>query len=298
MVFVSVDRPLMFLVPGRHPSIIFILTLGILREFEELFQLFEPRLSTSEDGVRSRRHKLNPRSRLCMLLYYLGHYPTLSTIAAVFSVALSTASAEIRSLLSIGRDVLAGEISWPNLEERKQLHGKIFGFPDAIGVVDCTISRRHRSGYWQLEFYRGDKHVCFVNTLIVCDYRGRMIHVQTGYPGRGADQNCYNNSDLFLFEDYFFDGNETLLCDGGFSGHRLISPLPADLVEEEEALIPGRKLHSRQRAIVENVNAFLKRYRVTSAVSRHSYADQTTSIFVACLIANKQLKSQPLRPER
>jgi len=232
-----------------------------------------------------------------LFLVWISHYLPYCLLAALFSVSTSTIHNILEEFLEIIVIEFSDEIQWPDEQERLELRGKLPGQPMAIGVLDATIHRRQRPGIIQIEAYRGDKKCHFLNTLTVCDYRGVLIFLDTGFLGRSNDQNCYNNSELKKHPEKYFSQGEKLLADGGFHDQYLISPISTARKEKRPVLKSVSLNHSINRIIIENVHAYLKRFRILHYVSRHEIPKQTLIVTATCLLANRQLRKKPLRPE-
>jgi len=172
-------------------------------------------------------------------------------------------------------------------------------FPSAIGAMDCTISKDQKAvnAIEQRENYRGDKHSHFINTLLVCNYSGVIIYIDTGFAGRSTDQNDFKSSKLYQDRHTMFSPGQYLLCDGGFTCDEILIK-PTNSVGETtvDPLIGSLKTaQCHERVVIENVNAFVKRFAAMKFISRHSVPIQSQIVLCCCLLSNRQLKVRGLR---
>ena len=66
------------------------------------------------------------------------------------------------------------------------------GFPDVVGMLDCTCLRINRpTGPHQQFFYRSNKGYNFMNWLVVVDVAGYFVHTRCGYAGPFLMQHAY-----------------------------------------------------------------------------------------------------------
>ena len=75
----------------------------------------------------------------------------------------------------------------------------------------------------------------------------------------------------------------------------MISSIRSDRKDKRPALKGVALNHARNRIIIENVHAFLKRFKILRYICRHEVPKQAEIITATCLLANRQLKARPLR---
>ena len=130
----------------------------------------DPRLShIGRPPSRIRPCLLSPRNRLLVVFVWLRQYCREELVCALFDISLTTVSDEIHHILPILWYLLRDQIRWPTVAQWT-LHRKVWpSFPNAVGAIDCTIHRIWRPGVRQASYYRGDKRVHFMSTILIVD---------------------------------------------------------------------------------------------------------------------------------
>lgn len=165
----------------------------------------------------------------------------------------------------------------------------------SVGVVDDTIHPKWRPAYRQGAYYRKDKSCHFISTQITVDSSGVIIDMEIGYEGCHRDQSNWYNSSIYKDRHTFLGSSDKLLADKEYSGARLIVPHRTGEVQADPSLQLWNDSHAEERWIVEYSIAYLKRYAAVLEKCRHPMHLQIQTIHAGGLLANRQLKVNPLR---
>jgi DDE superfamily endonuclease len=109
---------------------------------------------------------------------------------------------------------------WPDHEERLDIKRRIrreSGFPSCLGFVDGTLFVLENKPLLDGEDCFSRKGRYGLAGLIVCDDPKRIRYVYSGWPGCSHDARVFENSMLARQPHQFFDGNEYLLADSGYT---------------------------------------------------------------------------------
>lgn len=143
----------------------------------------------------------------------------------------------------------------------------IAGFPNVIGVVDCTHIRILAPDSERDYVNRKNQHS--VNVQAICDHKGRFLNIVAKWPGSTHDSFIIRHSLVWdVFESHARRGY--ILGDSGYAGLRwLLTPFAAPNTEARRRyrrffapvkpyyLTPIRfnSAHDRTRVIIEDVLA-------------------------------------------
>lgn len=102
---------------------------------------------------------------------------------------------------------------------------ELYGFPGAIGVIDCTHVRIIAPGEFEAEYVnRKGQHS--INVQVVCDSHGRILHQSANWPGSVHDARILRESALFTgFERGMVPAGCHLLGDSAYPSKKwLLTP--------------------------------------------------------------------------
>ena len=144
------------------------------------------------------------------------------------------------------------------------------GFPDVVGMLDCTCLRINRpTGPNQQFFYRGDKGYHFMNWLVVVDAAGYFVHTSCGYTGHNTDATCLRLSHgIGPGQPLLLRQNHKLMADGAFPvGPNILTPVPPRQQPPDVRIEMNRKFSS-ERVKVEHRIGDLRTYKVVANDSK------------------------------
>ena len=123
----------------------------------------------------SRVHSLSPQNRILLVLLWLRSYNTYHMLSALFNVSVSTVKDEIRTLIPVFYLKLKTYITWPTIEEwrnMKETWGKI---ANAVGAIDGTSHEIYRpSTEPQHLFYSGHRKYHAIHSQVIVDTYGKI----------------------------------------------------------------------------------------------------------------------------
>jgi hypothetical protein len=185
-------------------------------------------------------------------------------------------------------------VSWPRGAERRNLAAAMGQFTlsrkKPVGIVDGTAQYIRRPGLDEPLFYSGRKKRHFLNHLVFCDWRGRILAVRAGFTGRTHDGVCYRECDLFKEPGSFFARDETLLADCGFQACNLLTPLPQRGQLSNRQLAYNR-LVRRHRVVVEFLFGALKaKFGMLSGIWRHRLPMASPVFILCCQLMNAYMQ--------
>jgi hypothetical protein len=258
-------------------------------EFDELYRKLWPVWAENEVQRLSQRERqraigggrdytLDLRDRLLMTLMWLKLYLNTDALGYFFGVDKSTASRNVRNILSSLRQLGDETLGWPDPPKRgqtKDLDQALEDYPDLMAVVDATEQRVRRSSDYQTqrEHYSGKKKCHTRKTQITVNEKGIIRDVSFSVPGKMHDLELFRQSGTAqrIPENVGVGG------DAGYQGlhHELPNHSVATthkarrnhpLTQDEKDM---NREFSSMRIIVENTICELKHFKVLSERFRH-----------------------------
>jgi len=258
-------------------------------EFGELHRKLRPVWAENEIKRLSQRqrqravgggsdYKLDLCRRLLMTLMWLKLYLNTDVLGYFFGVDKSTASRNVRNILTSLRQLGDETLGWPEPPKRgqtKNLDQALEDYPDLMAIVDATEQRVRRSSDYQTqrEHYSGKKKCHTRKTQLIVNERGLIRGVSTSVPGRIHDLGLFRQSAA----TGRIPGNVGVAGDAGYQGlhnelpdHSVATSHKAScnhpLTEDEKGM---NREFSGMRIIVENTICELKHFKVLSERFRH-----------------------------
>lgn len=234
---------------------------------EELEQQQAGDVSEGRLDLEHAHVRLSLREQLFLCLYRLAHGVLEDELAGLTGVSQPTISRMLDRVLARLRRVLRREVSWPQPEERAHLSGSVVGFPNAIGFVDGTVQEIEKPQTGSAQYYRKDKGLYCLIHLVWCDWRGRIIALDCGWPGGRNDRGVLNECETGtnLLGGRLTSGDQFIIADGGFKGRGpLVIPytrpaiVQADGPEQRHRLEAFNTMLSHARAVNEMLMARIK----------------------------------------
>ena len=100
-----------------------------------------------------------------------------------------------------------------------------YDIPGCVGVADGTLLPLAFAPTMYPESFYTRKGNYALNSLVVVDHVGRIIHHYTGWPGSVHDNRVWKSSQLFLESEKFFSDGEYILGDSAFQSTAIMVPI-------------------------------------------------------------------------
>jgi hypothetical protein len=135
-------------------------------------------------------------------------------------------------------DTWAGEVTWPDAEERQLLYGFFSSCEKAVGVLDGTHCQIKVPDTEEGKYHSTYKKFHTQNYLICADALGFIIWHAGPYGGHDNDRAIFNNTPFVQPDCPLLSDGEMILVDGGFAGeghiiHQFTQKELEALTEEE-----------------------------------------------------------------
>jgi hypothetical protein len=132
----------------------------------------------------------------------------------------------------------AGEVTWPDAEERRLLYGFFSSCEKAVGVLDGTHCQIEVPDTEEGKYHSTYKNFHTQNYLICADALGFVIWYAGPYGGRDNDRAIFNTTPFVQSDCPLLSEGEVILVDGGFAGeghilHQFTQRELEQLTEEE-----------------------------------------------------------------
>ncbi|XP_052782913.1 putative nuclease HARBI1 [Mya arenaria] len=196
---------------------------------------------------------------LCVLSYlrFLATGAFQLTVGDTVNLSQPTVSRVCRQVGQVLSALADRYISFPSgdrVRQVKQQFGAMAGFPNVVGVIDCThVSIKKPSA--NPEDYIGRKGIPTINVQAVCDASYRITSAVVMWPGRTHDARIWRQCALRRrFEDGDMHG--FLLADSGYACTRYMLTPYMNPVGEAQARYNGALC--RTRVTVEQTFGILK----------------------------------------
>ena len=83
-------------------------------------------------------------------------------------------------------------VTWPTIREWNEMRNTWSEFPTAVGCIDVTPHEiQVPSTESQRKYFSGHRHFHLLNTLLICDNRGHIRFLQTGFLGSMHDAHTF-----------------------------------------------------------------------------------------------------------
>ncbi|KAG2220162.1 hypothetical protein INT45_013860 [Circinella minor] len=162
------------------------------------------------------------REQLIVALYRFGMYgngASTRQVARHFGIRASTSDLYVNRVITALLRHRTDEVYWPTPAEKRNIKETIqssSGFPNCIGCVDGTgIVLSHAPVDNEEDFFNRKSEYSLAS-MVVVDPHIRIRYATCGFVGSAYDTRVWNNSDLALNAQRYFDGEEYLLGDKGY----------------------------------------------------------------------------------
>jgi hypothetical protein len=273
-------------------------------EFDELYTRFAPAWEQAEIARLSRPNRQraigggghyhhSERSQLLMVMIWLRLYLTTAALGALFEVNKSTISRNSRRILTVLQEISEPTMRWPDPPEHGiGLDEALQRYPDLLAVVDVTeqVVLRPQDPQREHEHYSGKRRLPTAKNGLLVNEVGEIRAITRSYPGRTHDLTLIRQSGVLAHLPY----EVPLIGDSAFNGIHNDLPLhrvaTAHKAERNHPLTLDHKQAnhelSRNRIIVENVFAHMKKFNSLVGRFRHALDPIHSAVFavVAALV--------------
>ena len=251
---------------------------------EHRYQFFEMTGETPETFLQlvpflhirtSHAHSLSPQNRILLVLLWLRCYNTYHMLSALFNVCVSTIQDEIRTLIPVFYLKLKTYITWPTVEQWRNMKHTWKNLECAVGAIDGTSHEICRpSNEPQQLFYSGHRKYHSIHSQVIVDNCGQIRYIECGFMGHLNDAQQFALMPK-LGTDLPFPDECIILADKIYPNrHPIVTPYSAAQIRQRNAhqRRQSRRLNriiQRYRICVEHAIAELKVYRAVGTVWRH-----------------------------
>lgn len=142
---------------------------------------------------------LDPKSALCICLWYLGSKSTYKNIGEIFGIAPSTVFECVQKVVNILCKSTDRFIKWPSEEEiteNEKGFKTIAGIPGVIGAIGkCHIEIRNPSDAHPKYLNRASTHSLLL--VAVCDVNKKFMYMHSGIPGSTPEEEIFKSVSLY-----------------------------------------------------------------------------------------------------
>jgi hypothetical protein len=223
--------------------------------------------------------------KLLAFFFWLRHHPSMSLLALLCSVDVSTVCRFLRTIAAEFATKFAYLVTMPPLAELQQryfLDERIIG---ALDGTDFRIAHLYGRDVAASDFYRGDKKEHFQLALILSDKSLRVVWAALGIPGHSNDQATYKHSNLFPWLAAHHQ-RVALLTDGGFTGPDLMRPVIKPVAIRDQL---WNEIVRQERSGAEHCNCYLKHWEILGTTFHGSRTFHTLIVFSVIIIYNARL---------
>lgn len=138
------------------------------------------------------RHLLTPNNRALLFLIWLRCYPTYHMLSSLFNISVTTVKEELSSLIELFHVYCYQFVSWPNVNDWRQMLNVWQKLPSAVGAIDGTSFEIYRPKTEPQElYYSGYRHFYAIHAQIIVDNLGKIRYIKCGFPGHQNDAQRY-----------------------------------------------------------------------------------------------------------
>ena len=236
-------------------------------EFLVLYHELKPYIARSLPAVQGRGYSMRNRSlhTIEQFLLWVWHSDGANAdlLGLLFSDISKTTARRIADHVNTAvLDAWAGEVAWPDAEERRLLYGWFTCYERAVGVLDgthCQISvpyfkeERSMSGYKKLHTQ---------NYIICADALGFVTYTAGPFEGMANDRTALAATPFVEPDCPLLSAGELILVDGGFAGDGRIVH---QFTQHELSKLEGEQ---RQQAAVWNEDFLYNRTAIEHCIHR------------------------------
>ena len=131
-------------------------------------------------------------------MIWLCRYITFQHLANHFGISVTSVHRIIHKILPVLHSYIVPKyIKWHNMNDWRKLRGTFPTWPNVVAILDCTPFRISKpAGHLQRLFYRGDRHCCFLNWLVIIDVSSRVVLSRPGFNGHLNDSTVLNSINI------------------------------------------------------------------------------------------------------
>jgi DDE superfamily endonuclease len=164
-----------------------------------------------------------PEHQLMVFLKYIGTEGAGASNAnqrQMFGVGYGTAALYRRRVTTAILSLREQYITWPDVDERKQISKKIqemYDFPHCVGIADGTLTPLAFEPQTEdAPDYSGRKYGYSLTAMVICDHTRRIRHYLAGYPGSAHDNRVFKATRLATDPFNYFESMQYIIGDSAF----------------------------------------------------------------------------------
>ncbi|EAU83249.2 hypothetical protein CC1G_11885 [Coprinopsis cinerea okayama7 len=228
------------------------------------------------------------------LLRYASRGSDTLSVAKRMGIGVGTVWLYCRRVTRALRELGLEVITWGDEDRHRETADHVCertGFPDCIGMIDCTLIRLTDVPSMWGEVYYCRKKYPAVNVQGVCDHKLRFISFEMGWPGSTPDVTVLKNSDLWRNRTKYFTGDQYLFADRGYqSSPYLLRPFTEPEVDafagpERRRRLDFNRTLSGTRIYIEHAFGLLKgRFHSLKDLGRHRNVNEIYQVIHALMV--------------
>lgn len=231
---------------------------------------------TNAMGRKMTGHNLSPKNRTLLFMIWLRCYPSYNFLSQLFDVSTTTIHEEIDQLMPAFHAVANSFITWPSVDEWRDMIHIWPKLPNAVGAIDRTSVEIYCPRTEpQRPYYSGHRKYHALHAQIIIDNSGLICHLESGFLGHQNDAQQYSLMsykigrdlpfplDCFILGDKIYPNRYPIITP--FSQHQIVTRNH----QEQRKRRKFNKIVSSYRTLVERTICKLKKYKILSSVWRH-----------------------------
>ncbi|KAJ5078942.1 nuclease harbi1-related [Anaeramoeba ignava] len=145
-----------------------------------------------------------------------------------------------------------------------------------IRAIDGTEHPRDRLVVKESTYHTGKKKFSTLMSLAICDFKGKLIAFETGIDGQNNDSGAYKIREM---KKKVKASGYKLLVDGEFGEKEMIKPFQKKNQERLSQIEwETKQKQCITRSVIENVFAYMKKYKVAKYQVKISVKLQTRAL--------------------
>uniref|UniRef100_A0A8W8LMU9 DDE Tnp4 domain-containing protein n=1 Tax=Magallana gigas TaxID=29159 RepID=A0A8W8LMU9_MAGGI len=213
------------------------------------------------------RHLLTPNNRALLFLIWLRCYPTYHMLSSLFNISVTTVKEELSSLIELFHVYCYQFVSWPTVNEWRQMLNVWQKLPSAVGAIDGTSFEIYRPQTEPQELY---------------------------YSGHQNDAQQYALLPNIAGRELPFPEECALLADKIYPNrYPIVTPFTSQQINRETPQVRRKyrkynRIISSHRSIVERSIAKLKVYKTLNSIWRHPRSMLSTVVEITAGLVNRK----------
>ncbi|KAF7280400.1 hypothetical protein GWI33_006093 [Rhynchophorus ferrugineus] len=160
--------------------------------------------------------KLDADAYILIFLWFAGHETaSYREVSSHFNISVGTLRKVIEKVIYFLSNLSVDVIKWPTPEEQLYIKDQLatYGFHDVVGIIAGSHIRIDKPSEDPDSYLNKENHYTM---QIVCDHRGKICDLSTGYPGSVDNNTAFRASSLPAKLTDKCGDNYILALDDGF----------------------------------------------------------------------------------